>query len=105
MISSSIARRQPERNTWLMTEIQFLGFRVSEGQIYKDPTKTEAVRNWPVPKTVREVLGFLGLVGFYRFVKDFATIAQPLTDILKLTEFEEKFGVAYKKQAPVTLGE
>eukprot|EP00961_Rhodomonas_salina_P015076 202707-Rhodomonas_salina.1 len=43
------------------TEVQFLGFRVSEGQIYKDPAKTEAVRNWPVPKTVRKVLSFLGL--------------------------------------------
>eukprot|EP00961_Rhodomonas_salina_P048287 648091-Rhodomonas_salina.1 len=32
-------------------------------------------------------------------------IALPLTDMLKSTKFQEKYGVAYKKQAPVTLGE
>eukprot|EP00961_Rhodomonas_salina_P270942 3661095-Rhodomonas_salina.1 len=88
------------------TEVQFLGFRGGDGQISKDPAKIEGVRNWPEPKTVREVRGFLGLVGFYwKFILNFITIAKPLTNILKSTEFEAKYGEPYKKQAPVTFGE
>ena len=76
------------------------------GEIDKDPEKVQAVKEWPVPTTVREVRSFLGLVGFYRkFIKDFAIKAKPLTNILKSTQFEEKFGVPFTKQAPVKLGE
>ncbi len=36
-----------------------------------------------------------------KFVHEFAEIARPLTDILKSTEFEEKFGRAFSNKAPV----
>ncbi len=88
------------------TQVQYLGFIVREGQVDKDPKKIEAIRDWPLPSTVREVRSFLGLAGFYRkFVEGFATLAKPLTDILKSTEFEEKFGRPFTKKAPITLGE
>ncbi|KAG2019712.1 reverse transcriptase-RNase H-integrase [Coprinopsis cinerea AmutBmut pab1-1] len=49
-----------------------------------DPAKVEAVRNWPVPRNLRAVRGFLGFANFYRrFIKDFATIARPLNDLTK----------------------
>ncbi len=64
----------------------------------------EEVRNWPIPKTMQNVLALLGLAGFYwKFVHKFAEIARPLTDILKSTEFEEKFGRAFSKVAPAKL--
>eukprot|EP00961_Rhodomonas_salina_P090950 1223993-Rhodomonas_salina.2 len=86
-------------------EVLFLGFKVGGGVIDKDPKKIEAVENWPIPETVRDVRSFLGLAGFYRkFINDFAKTARPLTDILKSTEFEEKFGHPFKKKAHVTLG-
>ncbi len=44
-----------------------------------DPDKIRVVKDWSVPKTVREVQSFLGFVGFYRrFIQDFARIARPL---------------------------
>ena len=88
------------------TEVQFLGYRVREDQIRKDEEKVKAVRNWPEPKTVREVRQFLGLAGFYRkFIEGYSKIAKPLTDILKTNEFEEKFGSKYTKTASITLNE
>ena len=36
-------------------EVGFLGYRVRGGEIDKDPEKVQAVKEWPVPKTVREV--------------------------------------------------
>lgn len=49
-----------------------------------DPEKVDAIKNIKMPKTTREVRSFLGTAGWYRrFIKDFATIAAPLTDTLK----------------------
>jgi hypothetical protein len=51
-----------------------------------DPDKVEAIQNWPRPKSVIEVRGFLGLAGYYpRFNNQFATLATPLTDLTKKT--------------------
>jgi len=46
-------------------EIQFLGYVIRPGQIEKDPKKTEAVRDWPTPRKVKEVQAFLGLTNYY----------------------------------------
>ena len=46
--------------------------------------KVSAVRDWPIPKTVRDVQGFLGLDNFYqRFIRSFAKISEPLTILTK----------------------
>ena len=65
------------------SQVVYLGHVVSEAGIQADPAKIEAVRNWPVPKIVKEVRQFLGFTGYYRrFVKGFAAIARPLNDLL-----------------------
>ncbi|XP_074335508.1 uncharacterized protein LOC141672725 [Apium graveolens] len=54
-----------------------------------NPTKVEAITDWPRPSTVTEVRSFLGLAGYYhRFVEGFSTIAMPLT---QLTRKSNKF--------------
>ncbi|KAL1256469.1 hypothetical protein QQF64_012014 [Cirrhinus molitorella] len=54
-----------------------------------DPSKVEAVRSWPTPRTQTEVRSFLGLASYYRrFIKGFAEIARPLH---QLTEKGRKF--------------
>ncbi|XP_039169470.1 uncharacterized protein LOC120293789 [Eucalyptus grandis] len=58
-------------------------------RIFMDPTKIEAVINWPRSMTVTEIRSFLELASYYRrFVERFSAIAMPLTQLLKK---EKKF--------------
>lgn len=59
-----------------------------------DTEKTSAVKEWPIPTTVRQIKSFLGFVGYYRcFIPGFAKIAAPLTHLLQ--------GTAGRPTAPV----
>ena len=60
-------------------QVKFLGHVVSGQGMSADPDKVQRARDWPQPRTAKEVSSFLGLCSYFRkHVKDFATVAAPL---------------------------
>lgn len=52
-------------NFWLK-EIIFLGHITSEKRVAMDPSKIEAITNWPRPMVAIKIKGFLGLADYHK---------------------------------------
>ncbi|VDI60021.1 Hypothetical predicted protein [Mytilus galloprovincialis] len=75
---------QPAKCNFDVKEVKFLGHIMSRRGIEVDPEKTNAVSQFPVPKTVKQVRSFLGMANYYRrFIKSHSDIVSPLTALLR----------------------
>lgn len=73
-----------EKCAFHQTTIQFLGYVISPSGIQMDERKVDAITNWPVPATIKELQRFLGFANFYRrFILNYSSVVAPLTDLLK----------------------
>ncbi|GBG81450.1 hypothetical protein CBR_g32441 [Chara braunii] len=73
-----------EKSEIFLSKISFLGYVVTRGGLRPDSRKVVAVREASVLTSLTQVRAFLGLASYYRcFIKGFATIARPLTNLLR----------------------
>ncbi|GBG74376.1 hypothetical protein CBR_g18787 [Chara braunii] len=83
------------------TKILYLSHEVSAEGIRPEDAKVASIRDWPRPQTVTEVRSFLGICGYYRnFVKNYSTVASPLTDLTRLDtawEWSDECEAAFKR--------
>ncbi|QRW02375.1 integrase core domain protein [Ceratobasidium sp. AG-Ba] len=73
------------------SDASFAGAKVSIQGVQPDRRKIQAILEFPEPKSVLELMGFLGLTGSFREkIRDYARIAQPLTDRTRNIKMERR---------------
>ncbi|KAL4427930.1 hypothetical protein ABPG75_002019 [Micractinium tetrahymenae] len=74
----------PEKCKWGVESMTFLGIKVSAEGNEPDPAKVAAIVDCLAPTNQKEVRARIGLCSYYRrWIKNFAGIARPLTDLLR----------------------
>lgn len=69
-------------------QVAYLGHVIQHSGVAVDQSKISAIKEWPQPRTMRALRGFLGLSGYYRkFIKNYGIISTPLTSLLRRNSF------------------
>jgi hypothetical protein len=67
---------KPQKCTFNMEEVEYLGMIISPGQIAMDLAKLAGIADWPTPLTVKQVRLFLEFANFYRrFINLYSDLA------------------------------
>lgn len=77
-----------EKSRFLQKQVKYLGHIIGHGIIQTDTDEVQAIRNYPLQKSVRQLRRFLAVCGRYsHFVRNFESLSPPLTDVLNNTKF------------------
>ena len=77
-------RLKQQKCEFLMSEVEYLGHRISPDGLHPTPTKVKAIMEAPAPTNVSELKAFLGLVNYYgKFLSNLATTLAPLYKLLQ----------------------
>jgi hypothetical protein len=71
-----------------LQEMEYLGYTLSVGKIPLSTKKVEAVADWPVPTTQKEVRSFVPFCNllYARFIHHFSDLRAPLTDLVRKSQ-------------------
>jgi hypothetical protein len=88
-----------EKSSFGMNKVQYLGYIVDEHGVHVDPSKIQAICDWPTLTTIIELRRFLGLANFYRrFVLGFFHIGWALSQVTKGGSRENfSWGMAHQR--------
>jgi hypothetical protein len=79
---------KPSKCFFGVKEVEYLGHIVSHEGVKVDPNKIKAMMEWPIPKTLKNLRGFLGLIGYYcNFFRHYGRIAAPLMSLTNKDAF------------------
>ena len=76
-LSAAVLRQKPSKCEFFKFHITYFGHIVSKDGIETDPKKVTTISEWPVPRTVTEVLGFTNY--YWKFIPKYIHIAKPIS--------------------------
>lgn len=90
------------------SEVEYLGHIISKEGVIANPSKIKAIEEWPTPKTIKALRGFLELIGYYhKFLKDYGKLSALLVALIRKDAFkwrvraEKTFGMLKKQCQPL----
>ena len=79
---------KPSKYFFGVKEVDYFVHSVYPEGVKVDPNKIKAMKDWPIPKTLKNLQGLLGLTGYYyKFVHNYGRITTSLTALLKKDSF------------------
>ena len=83
------------KSKFFVTEATFAGRQAGPDGIKPDLTKLTAIVDWKTPTDLQSLGSFLGLAGYFQsLIKGYASIAQPLSDLVRKVELPKLKGKA-----------
>ena len=69
-------------------QVDYLGHVMSAKRVSMDMNKVKDIAERPTPGSIKTLIGFLGLTGYYkRFIRNYGIICKPLTKVLEKDAF------------------
>ena len=73
-----------EKTDWIKKEVKFLGHLISDQGVTVPPEFSQIIKDWPLPKPLKDLRSFLGKCNYYcSHFQNFAITAAPLMAHLK----------------------
>lgn len=76
-----------KKNSFGLNKVKYLGFVIGNGNLQVDDEKVNAIRDFPIPKSMKHLRRFLGMTGWYsRFIQNYSDLTFPLTELFSKKE-------------------
>ena len=67
-----------------VSSLEFLGHRIDSFAITPLDSKVSAIKDFPLPSSIKQLQRFLGMINYYRrFIPNCSTVLSPLTNLLR----------------------
>ena len=84
ILAKANLKLKPIKCKYALNKIKYLGNIISEEGLSPDPGKLQAIRDYPPPKSLKELRGFIGLCNYYRrHINNFSKYSKCLTDLTR----------------------
>ena len=68
--------------------MEYLGHKISKGRVSIIPEYVQKIKDWPIPKSLKEVAMFLGFSRYYcTFIPQYSALTNRLNRIKKAEKF------------------